>query len=64
MVGERMGYKVHGTAGILLRSIRRNQLKPVEVLDLLGLIPKKWSLFIKPSLLDEIKLRVKDEFSL
>ncbi len=64
LVAERMGYKVHGTIGILLRSIRRNQLKPKEVLSLLNSIPQKCSLFIKPSLLDEIKLRVKDEFHL
>ena len=62
MVAERMGYKVHGTIGILLRSIRRSQLNPKEVLSLLDSLPKKCSLFIKPSLLDEIKLRVKDEF--
>ncbi len=64
MVAERMGYKVHGTIGILLRSIRRNQLNPKEVLGLLDSLPQKCSLFIKPSLLDEIKLRVKDEFHL
>ena len=64
MVSERMGYKVHGTMGILLRSIRRNQLKPEQVLGLLDCLPQKCSLFIKPSLLDEIKLRVKDEFHL
>ncbi len=64
MVAERMGYKVHGTIGILLRSIRRNQLNPKEVLGLLDSLPQRCSLFIKPSLLDEIKLRVKDEFHL
>jgi predicted nucleic acid-binding protein len=64
LVAERIGYKVHGTVGILLRSIRRNQLKPKEVLSLLNSIPPKCSLFIKPSLLDEVKLRVKDEFHL
>ena len=64
LVAERMGYKVHGTVGILLRSIRRTQLTPREVLGLLDSIPQKCSLFIKPSLLDEIKLRVKDEFHL
>ena len=64
MVAERMGYKVHGTIGILLRSIRRKQLAPKEVLGLLDSLPQRCSLFIKPSLLDEIKLRVKDEFHL
>lgn len=64
MVAERMGYKVHGTIGILLRSIRRNQLNPKEVLGLLGSLPQRCSLFIKPSLLEEIKSRLKEEFHL
>ena len=64
LVAERMGYRVHGTVGILLRSIRREQLKPKEVLGLLDSIPQKSSLFIKPSLLEEIKLKIKDEFHL
>lgn len=64
LVAQRMGYKVHGTVGILLRSIRRKQLAPKEVLSLLDSIPQKCSLFIKPSLLAEIRLQVKGEFLL
>jgi predicted nucleic acid-binding protein len=64
LVAQRMGYKVHGTIGILLRSIRRKQLDPKEVLSLLDSIPQKCSLFIKRSLLDEIKLRIKVELHL
>ncbi len=64
LVAERMGHRVHGTVGILVRSIRRKQLEPKEVLKILESIPRKSSLFIKPSLLDEIKLKIKDEFHL
>ncbi len=64
LVAERMGYRVHGTVGILVRSIRRKQLRPSQVLELLDSIPQKSSLFIKPSLLYEIKLKIEDEFHL
>ncbi len=64
LVAERIGYEVHGTIGVLLRSIRRTQLTPREVLGVLDSIPQKCSLFIRPSLLDEIKLQIKDEFHL
>jgi predicted nucleic acid-binding protein len=32
LVAEQMGFKVHGTIGILVRSIRRGHRKPAEVL--------------------------------
>lgn len=64
LVGERMGFKVHGTIGILIRSIRRAQMKPKEVLDILKQIPARSSLHIKPSLLEEIMLKIRKEFGL
>ena len=64
LVVERMGFKVHGTIGILLRSIRRKQMKPGEVLSILESMPLRSTLFIKPSLLEEIKLKVRNEFNL
>lgn len=44
---------VHGTVGLLIRAIRRQQRSRAEVLELLAFIPAKTSLFIKPSLLRE-----------
>ena len=64
LVGERMGFQVHGTIGILLRSIRRKQMIPEEVLGILESMPLKGTLFIKPSLLEEIKINVRNEFNL
>ncbi len=64
LVAEQMKFKVHGTIGILLRSIRRAQKKPEEVLQILADIPKTSSLHIKHSLLDEILRKVKLEFQL
>lgn len=64
LVAAQMGYKVHGTIGILIRSIRRRQRESEEIVNILGNIPTKSSLHIRPSLLNDVKLRIKDEFGL
>lgn len=64
MVAEQMGFRVHGTIGILVRSIRRGQMEAKEVLDVLKEIPFKTTLHIKHSLLDEIVMKIKREFNL
>jgi predicted nucleic acid-binding protein len=64
LVAEQMRFKVHGTIGILLRSIRRDQKKPEEILKILEGIPKTSTLHIKPSLLNEILQKVKEEYQI
>jgi predicted nucleic acid-binding protein len=64
LVAKQMGFKVQGTIGILLRSIRRGDRSPEEVFRVLSDLPEKSSLYIKHSLLDEIILKVKHEFGL
>lgn len=64
VVAERMGFRVHGSIGILIRAIRRAQMKPEHVLDLLGEVRKKSTLFIKKSLLDHIKDSIRKEYGL
>jgi len=64
LVAEQMGYIVHGTIGILVRSIRRGQRKPEQVLRTLGEIPLKSTLHIKRSLLEEVIAKVGLEFHL
>jgi predicted nucleic acid-binding protein len=49
---------VHGTIGILLRAIRRQQRTRGQVLDLLRGIPARSTLHIRPSLLREIIVEV------
>lgn len=49
-----LGCRVHGTIGVLIRSIRRRQRKKEEVLSILENLPSRSTLFIKPSLLQEI----------
>lgn len=54
LVAGKMGYKAHGTLGIIIRAIRRNQKSKKEVLNVLKSIPHKSSLYIKQSLLNQI----------
>ena len=64
LVAIQMGFKVHGTIGILIRSIRRGRKSPKEVLDILKEMPLKTTLYIRLSLLQEIQLKIKNEFNL
>ena len=54
LVADKMGYKVHGTLGVIIRAIRRNQKSKQEVLNLLKSIPHMSSLYIKQSLLNKV----------
>jgi predicted nucleic acid-binding protein len=54
LVGERLGFRVHGTIGILIRAIRRGQRTAREILVLLAQIPARSSLHVRPALLQEI----------
>ena len=62
LAAQQLGYRVHGTIGLLLRAIRRRQLPPRDVIDRLRSIPHNSSLFIRSSLLEEIIQRVQEDF--
>ncbi len=64
LAAKSLNIRSHGTIGILLRAIRRNQLKPIEVIRFLEQIPSTSTLFIKKSFLNEIIDVVKKEHSL
>ena len=64
LVAEQMRFKVHGTIGILIRSIRQGQMKPDRVLSILKEIPLKSTLYIKSSLLEKVIRKVEDQFHL
>ena len=51
---NRLGYRVHGTIGILLRAVRRGQRAAGEVLHHLRAIPTSSTLHLRPSLLADI----------
>ncbi|MGK7892399.1 MAG: DNA-binding protein [Xenococcus sp. (in: cyanobacteria)] len=54
LAANTLGLRVHGTIGILLRAIRRQQLTHSEVLEILGNLTSQSTLHIKASLLQEI----------
>ena len=64
LAAKSLDIRAHGTMGILIRAIRRNQLKPTEVIRYLEQIPLTSTLFIKKSFLNEIIDIVKREHSL
>ncbi len=59
LVAEQVGFRVHGSIGILVRSIRWGQKQPEEVINILGEIPSRSTLYIKPSLIDKIIQEIK-----
>jgi predicted nucleic acid-binding protein len=62
IVAGKLGCMVHGTIGIVVRSIRRGLLSPEEVIGVLHKIREKSSLHIKESLLQEVILTVRQEY--
>jgi predicted nucleic acid-binding protein len=62
LVATRLGFRVHGTIGVLIRAIRRNLMKPERVIDALNRLPVESSLHIKASLLRQIICRLRQEF--
>ena len=62
LVATRLGFRVHGTIGVLIRAIRRDLMNPKQVLDTLNRIPTESSLHIKLSLLKEVIASVQQEF--
>jgi predicted nucleic acid-binding protein len=64
LAAKTLNIRSYGTIGILLRAIRRKQLKPIEVIRYLEQIPLTSTLFIKKSFLNEIIDVVKKEHSL
>lgn len=64
LVGKKMGYKVHGTLGILLRSIRRQLKTPQDVIMILKMLPQKSTLHIKASLVQDIIRQIQEEYHL
>ena len=63
LAAKGLGYRVHGSIGILLRAIRRQQRAPHKVLSLLRDLPSRSTLRIRPDLLEEIVARVESEIA-
>ncbi len=61
LAAETLGYRVHGSIGILLRAIRRRQRTIDQVLAILHSLPARSSLYIRPGLLREIILQLETQ---
>lgn len=54
LAAQSLGYRVHGTLGILLRAIRRVQRTRDEVLSILHELPTRSTLYISAKLLQQV----------
>jgi len=61
LAAKGLGYRVHGSIGVLLRSIRRQHRTPHEALGLLRDLPSRSTLHIRPDLLEELIARVESD---
>lgn len=64
LAAKSSGIQAYGTIGVLLRAIRKEQLKPDEVIKKLEDISLKSTLFIRKKLLEEIIEIIRKEYSL
>jgi predicted nucleic acid-binding protein len=60
LVAERLGYEVHGTIGVVVRALRRQQRTKRQVLNLLRSVPRRSSLFIEARLLNSVIEQVRN----
>jgi predicted nucleic acid-binding protein len=60
LVAEKLGYEVHGTIGVVVRSLRRGLKTKRQVLNLLGSIPRRSTLHIAESLLTAVINEVRE----
>jgi predicted nucleic acid-binding protein len=60
LAAKTLGFRTHGSLGILLRSIRLGRRTKTEILSILRVIPERSSLHLRMSLLQEIIQQVED----
>ena len=63
LVATKLGIRVHGTIGLLVRAIRRDLMQPDEVINTLNRLPHTSTLHIKTSVLEAAISRVKNHFA-
>ena len=64
LVAEQRHYQVHGTIGLLIRSVRLKQRTPRQILSLLRTLSQRSSLHIRPALLEGIIQQLEAEWKL
>ena len=61
LAASSLGIVVHGTIGIVVRSIRRRQRTKAQVVKLLRAIPQRSTLHLRRSLLEEVIAQVESD---
>ncbi len=61
LAASQLGIKVHGTIGVLLRSIRRGHRTKKQVAEIISSIPQKSSLHLRQNLLHEMITTLKTD---
>jgi predicted nucleic acid-binding protein len=64
LVAEQRGYRVHGTIGLLIQSVRGGQRTSGEIIELLRALPQRSTLFIRPNLLQTIVEQLEKEWTI
>jgi len=59
LAAQSLTYRVHGTIGIIVRSIRREQRTPEQAIAILESISRKSTLHLRSSFLDSIIDQIK-----
>jgi predicted nucleic acid-binding protein len=54
LAAEALRVRVHGSIGVLLRAVRRGRQTRDQAIGILESLPKRSSLHIRPSLIDEV----------
>lgn len=62
LAAKNLNITTHGTLGLLIRAVRQELRTPSEVIKLLTAIPQQTTLHIRPSLLNEVVVRVGAEW--
>lgn len=64
LAAKNLNLNVHGTLGLLLKSVHYQLRTPLEVLTLLKEIPEKTTLHIRPQLLSDIIVKAQTEWKI
>jgi predicted nucleic acid-binding protein len=62
LAAKSMGYRVHGTLGVIVRAVRQGTRTLDEVITLLQAIPTQSTLYVRPQLLHQTIELVQSEF--
>lgn len=62
LVAQKLGYRVHGTVGVIIRAVRHKLRSSEAVIGILKALPARSTLYIRASLLSDIIRKSEEEF--